>query len=108
MKELIKDLSTVTCVPYSTLLSIFNKIPAIIAHSVYESAIEEDEESIIDFGFGELIVHLSSGEARIRFVPSRKTEKMIKEAVETKTDPMIATLEESLKKKIEFAYKSLY
>lgn len=106
-KGLTKDLSVITNVPHATMESLFAKIPMLITHSIYEAMVAEEEETTIDVGFGSLVTSITDDEVRMRFVPCRKLEQMIQETIETKTDPMIATLEENLKEKIESAYKNL-
>ena len=106
-KGLTKDLSVITNVPHATMESLFAKIPMLISHRIYEAMIAEEEETTIDVGFGSLVASITNDEVRMRFVPYRKLGQMIQETIETKTDPMIATLEENLKEKIESAYKNL-
>lgn len=106
-KGLTKDLSIITNVPHATMESLFSKIPTLIAHSIYEAMVAEEDETTIDVGFGSLVASITDDEVRMRFVPYRKLEQMIQETLETKTDPMIAKLEENLKEKIESAYKNL-
>ena len=106
-KGITKDLSSVTHIPHYTLETLFSKIPALVAHNIYEATIEEEDEISIDIGFGNLLVSIAEDEVRMRFSPNRKLEQMIKDIMETKTDPLIASLEENLREKIESAYKNL-
>ena len=95
MIDLIDDLSSATHVPMVTLRAIADKAYPIIAHGVYEALIEEDDEVVVDVGFGEIIFHLSEDEIKTRFEPSKELENIIKKTVETRADPMIGLLEES-------------
>ena len=107
MIDVLKDLSVSTCVAYTTLESLFDKVPYIVAHAVYEASVE-GEDAEIDLGFGELSVRFSDGEIRTKFVPSKKMSKLMSDAVTNGIDPMVSVLEESLRDKIENAYKALY
>ena len=108
MTDLTRDLATVTCLSYTAIQAIFDKIPQIISHAVCEAVVAGENVAEIDLGFGVFSVSIGDDEVRTRFVPSRKTEALIKEATETGTSPMISALEESLRNKIYNSYKTLF
>ena len=108
MTDVIRDLATVTCLSYTATQAVFDKIPYIISHAVCEASVAGEDVAEIDLGFGVFSVSFANDEIRTKFVPSRKTESLIKEAVETNSSPMVGALEDSLRGKIKNSYKTLF
>lgn len=108
MITMTKDLSALTSVPTTLFDDMVVKARYIIAHAVYESIIAEEDEAVIDLGFGEIVVRRDGENVKFRFTPSEELSSLIRESVDTHTSPLIGVLEDSIKEKLEKAYKRLF
>ena len=108
MTDVTRDLATVTCLSYTAVQAILDKIPYLISHAVCEAVVAGEDVADVDLGFGVFSISIGDDEVRTKFIPSRKMEALIKEATETDSSPLIGALEESLRNKIKNSYKTLF
>ena len=107
MKNVIKDLSTLTTIPYSTLQSLFNKINSIIAYDVKESLLDKENICELDIGIGRLLILVDEEEVKYKFIPNNSLIENVNESIINKSPNLVAEVEESLCKKILHTYKDL-
>lgn len=108
MKDAIKDLSTLTTIPYHTLKGLMDRLINIIAYDIKESKIDEEAYCEIDLYIGTLIISILDEEVKFKFIPSNK---LTSETVDALTDgdfKLIEEVENSLRKKIINTYKDLF
>ena len=108
MRDGLKDLSTITTIPYHTLQKLFDKFSWIICDSVEESCMNNQEYASIDIGIGTIDIAVIDNSVQYRFVPSSKLEENIRSTIEDKKNPLVVATEEALVKRIIHAYKDFF
>lgn len=106
MYNLIEDLSNLTTIPTSTLTKLSDKAVICICNDVEESLLKEDRVTEIDLGIGTLQILVEGNDIRYRFVPNKALEANMKNTVINKKNPLTATVEESLVKRVLNTYKN--
>ena len=106
--DAIKDLSTLTSIPYSNILKVCETIENIICHDVKESMYESGADSIteIDIGIGKLTIYYTESEIRYYFVPCNSLEQKLININDN--DTLVSKLEDSLTDKIISSYKNVF
>lgn len=107
MTSLINDLAAVTNIPKLTLSKLSNCANICITDSVLERLADHESESSIDIGIGYLHIKLENDCIKYKFVPSKELDSLICTSIQTKSNPLISALNDSLKKKIQSTYKEL-
>ena len=107
-KDSIKDLSTITTIPYFTLQNIFDKMSDIIAYDAHESFVNRDSVSEIDIGIGTLNILVDSDEIRYKFIPSNSLRDSVYDAVVNNQVSLLSNIEEAVSKRVMNAYKELF
>lgn len=107
-KDVLKDLSILTAIPYSSLQKVLLKINDIICHDIKEAYYQGEELLELDIGIGKLTLSLINDVISYAFVPSAQLEKKIIDSFNSSDDALITQLEQSVKNKIINSYKELY
>ena len=107
MNSLVKDLSTITTIPEATLSALIDKSTNILCHNVLESILKNENHIDLDIGIGTLHIAVEQDSIKYKFIPYKKLERAIIQAVETKESPLVNSLESLLSEKIQKAYKEL-
>lgn len=108
--DTIRDVSTLTRIPESTLNSIFNTLEKEILHVVYAELVESGRNSvIINIGIGDLIITVNGEEGFITydFIPYKSLESGIIKIFSTKESPLVEGVEKNLRNKVLSLYKEL-
>lgn len=104
----IKDLSTLTSLPYSSLTKVCKVLEDIICHAIIECARDFNSSVDIDIGIGILNIHHVDDTIEYHFTPSQTLEDKVIEAVVENKDFLVTSIEESLTNKIINSYKDLF
>lgn len=107
MTDIVKDVSTITTIPYDTLNKLNDKVLWSICNSIYESKLNNEEFYELDLGFGTLIIADQDESIRYKFIPSAKLEKSVISVIKDNKNPLQNNLENSLKNKIINTYKTI-
>ena len=107
MVNIIKDISTLTTIPYATLTKLSDVLELCICHAVEESILKNGEVTSINVGIGTLNIKATEDEIKYKFIPSTKFEEHVKQTVITKESPLVTKVEERLKDKVMNVYKEL-
>lgn len=107
MINLVDDIARLTDVSEKTLNKFIPIANYCISHALYESQCKKEELCVIDLGYGEIHLKTDDNCVYYKFIPSKELEKLIIQAVTTKTSPMIFKLDTGLQEKIDRAYKEL-
>ena len=107
MVNIIKDISTLTTIPYATLTKLIDVLELCICHAVEESILKNGEVTSINVGIGTLNIKATEDEIKYKFIPSTKFEESVKQTALTRESPLINKVEEKLKDKVMNVYKEL-
>lgn len=107
MVNILKDISTVTTIPYATLIKLSDVSELCICHAIEESLLKGGEFTSIFVGIGTLNIKATDEEIKYKFIPSAKFEESVKQTVLTRESPLINKVEEKLKDKVMNVYKEL-
>jgi hypothetical protein len=105
--DLVSDIATLTTLPDKTLRRLCDKSMECICHNVLETLQNDELETNIDISIGNIKIIVENDEIHYRFIPSSKLEDMLIETLNTRNDPLITDIEESLTVRILNAYKDL-
>lgn len=108
MRDGLKDLSTITTIPYHTLQKLFEKFLWIICDSIEESCRSKQDYASIDIGIGTIDIAFDDDTVQYRFIPSRNLDDSIKDTIVNKNNPLVNNVEEALVKRIVNAYKDFF
>ena len=101
-----KELSVITTIPVSTLQTLNNKAMKCIGHDVLSCYLKGEPVSNICLGdMGTLSISLVDNEVHYRYIPSLAMRTMIEEAIQSKSSPLIESVESTLGAKIMNTYK---
>ena len=106
MYNLSEDLSNLTTIPTSALSKLSDKSVFCICNDVEESILKEENVADIDLGIGTLQILVDGNDLKYRFIPSKTLDINVKNTVINKKNPLTATVEESLVKRILNTYKN--
>lgn len=67
-----------------------------------------DDTAEIDMGFGTLLIHISDGNIKYKFIPSKELDKDVISTVVDEKNPITVVLENNLVNKITNIYKDLW
>ena len=107
MNDAIKDLSTITTIPYYTLQTLGNKLVDVIQYSVKESLLNQEDVCEVDIHIGKIIIALVDDAIRFKFIPSAKFEESIIDVYAKKECKIVEKVQDSVYNKIMNAYKDL-
>ena len=108
MRDGLKDLSTITTIPYHTLQKLFEKFSWVICDSVQESCMNKQDYASIDIGIGTIDIAVVNDSVQYRFIPSSKLEESVKDTIINKHNPLVSNVEEALVKRVVNAYKDFF
>ena len=77
MVNIIKDISTLTTIPYATLVKLVDIAELCICHAVEESKLRNGDLTSINIGVGTLNIKTSDDEIKYKFIPSSKLEENV-------------------------------
>ena len=106
MYNLLKDISTVTTVPLSTLTHLSDVACKCISHAVVECIKSNQNICTVDIGIGTLSMTVDKDDLQFKFVPSMQLQKTIFNAVNTKESELVEAIEDVIKQKVVSAYKN--
>lgn len=107
MNNIIQDLSLTTTIKKSVLDKLVENTCLLIAHSVAETAVLREDICELDIGIGTLMLLRDEDCIKYKFIPSPKLEMDVVKAYKTKQSPMIRSVDDSLKRRVENIYKEL-
>ena len=105
--KLVNDISSITGIQQFTLEHLVDKCNLCICHDVFESVYCRNDTCEIDIGIGILYIKLEDDMIKYKFIPSKKLEESVRTTVSTGVSPLIETVEDTLKSKVENAYNRL-
>ena len=108
MENSIKDLSTVTSLPYSIVVKVVEKLNDIISYDVYQSLKSFENICEIDIGIGILSIYVDEDIISYKFKPSYNLENKLIKAVTEDNVSLVSNLESSITEKIVSCYKDLF
>ena len=107
MVNIIKDISTLTTIPYATLVKLVDIAELCICHAVEESKLRNGDLTSINIGVGTLNIKTSDDEIKYKFIPSSKLEENVKQTVINNKSQLITNVETKIKDKVMNVYKEL-
>ena len=107
MNSLLSDISATTGIPKLTLEKLADKSCLILADSVLENIMLKSSQSAIDIGIGVLNIKIEDSQIKYKFIPSKELDKLVVNAVNSKTSPLISKLDLTLNERISATYKEL-
>ena len=105
--KLNEELSTLTNISKSVLDKLTNLSISCICDALEDDILKGESVLNIDIGFGTLSIKHSDNEMRYRFVPDAKFEEAIVQTIINDKNPLKATVEDTLRKRIMSVYKEL-
>lgn len=108
MKNVIEDLSTLTTIPVTSLAKLIDKSILCIEDEVLNSFLNNEDIISLNIGIGKLVIKIEENLIRYRFIPSKKLEDGVKEALASKKSSLETTVEQHLIDKILKTYKDLF
>lgn len=108
MRDLIKDISTITTIPADALEKLVTKGEWCICDYVEDTILGKDSKVVeINIGLGVISIVIDSDRLIYRFIPSEKLEESVINTVKNETNPLKKSIEKSLVNKITNVYKEL-
>lgn len=108
MYDLIKDISVLTTIPESTLNSIVKKCMECISHNIVECKHGLKSDCEIDIGLGILYINIINDSVQYKFIPSKKLEDIIANAILYNEDLLQNLIENTLQEKLKNIYKEFF
>lgn len=105
--DLIKDIATISSIPYASLIKLFDKAEDCICYGVDESIKNFEELCKIDVGFGYLYIKYEEDKLYYKFSPSLSLEKKLVDTLSNGSSPLVTNLEKTISSRIMNAYKEL-
>lgn len=103
--NLVNDLSTLTTIPEKYLSKINNKIVLCLNDYVEEAILKNEEDVVVDIGFGKLVMLVTDTSIKYKFIPNDYLEKSLLNTILNRHNLLENTLEDSLSAKITEVYK---
>lgn len=94
----VNDISTLMRLPTKVSKEITDKLCLCIGSAIYEAKCNGESQTTIGIGIGSLSVNLV--DMQCKFVPGKNLKTAIKNAMNTKTDPLELVLEQALAEKL--------
>lgn len=107
MTDILKDISTLTFIPLSSLEELVNITNKCMCHSVDEALKSNSNTVNINIGIGIITIFVEENTVRYRFKPSSSLEVSVNSTINDKKSPLIGEIEKSLVDKITNIYKEL-
>lgn len=106
MKNIYKDLSTITNIGEYNFTKLIKNIELLIAHYIDEAKKENKRKIKIDLGIGELTILLKEN-LEFLFQPSDRLIKISNKTLEGKLNPLADAIGKEIKIRLESVYKEL-
>lgn len=106
MHNIIEDLSDLTTIPTSALTKLSDRTVLCMCNCVEESVLAEKPLTEMDLGIGTMQVLVDGNEIKYRFIPSKALDSAMKSTVIDKTNPLTATVEATLVRRVLNTYKN--
>lgn len=103
--SVIEDVSSLTTIPKTSLISLSDKAIYSICDCVEEAVLENDSIVEVDIGVGTLKIGIEDETVKYRFIPSAKLEDGVTDTIVNHKNPLVCKIEENLVKKILKTYK---
>ena len=108
MYNLIKDLSTTTCIPVSVLNRVSGISNLLVCDDVLKSLQSGEQICQIDIGLGTLAIAVIDDTIKYKFIPSKVLDMKLKDTINSGESQLKTSLEQSLADKLVKAYKDLF
>lgn len=106
-KKISTDLSKLSNLDETHLDKLLSLCGDIIGSSVYESILNNDDITELDFGFGKLIIKTDLKDVKMKFIPSNDLELDLK-SINSGHEPSLKhKLEKAISAKLVEMYKGL-
>jgi hypothetical protein len=96
--SVLVDLSALLKVPNKTLEELASKTNLCIGSAIHDGLLAKEEMILVDIGIGTLSISLT--DMQCKFTPSKDLKSTIKMCINTKVDPLMLELEQSLADKL--------
>ena len=106
--DIINDVATITTIPPTSLRKLIDKMSWCICNAVEESRLSNIESTIVNIGFGQLIIAVEDNQIQYKFIPSSKLERGLVDTIINKKNPLIVNLEETFANRIVKTYKDMF
>lgn len=107
MKNIVKDLSTLTTIEEENLNKLVEKELWCICSYVEEMINSKENFCDIDLGIGTLTISIMDNQLKFKFIPSQTLEQGVRDTIVNEKSPLRLSLEKSLVNKISNIYKEL-
>lgn len=107
MIKLTEDISKLTNISKQVLDKLTNLSISCICDAVETDIINGEDILEVDIGIGTLKIKHSDNEIRYKFCPSAKFEEQLMKTILEDANPLKATIEDTLCKRITSVYKEL-
>lgn len=107
MKDLVKDLSTLTTIEKENLDKLVDKAMWCICSYVEEMIDAKEKFTEIDLSIGTLTISIIDNQLKFKFIPSKTLEQGVRDTIINEKSPLRLSLEKSLVNKIQNIYKEL-
>lgn len=106
MHNLINDVSVLTTIPAPALTRLQEKSIWCICNSLEEEKLAGNNLTEINIGIGTLQILVDNNEMKYRFIPSKALENSAKATLTEGKNPLTATVEATLVRRILNTYKN--
>lgn len=96
--NVLVDLSALLKIPNKTLDELTDKVNLCIGSAIHDGICAKEEAIQINIGIGTLSINLT--DMQCKFTPSKDLKNTIKTCLNTKIDPLMLELEQSLAEKL--------
>lgn len=96
--NVLVDLSALLKIPNKTLDELTDKVNLCIGSAIHDGIWAKEEAIQINIGIGTLSINLT--DMQCKFTPSKDLKNTIKTCLNTKIDPLMLELEQSLAEKL--------
>ena len=108
MKDLLDDLSILTCVNKKDFDRLNSMALTSISHYIEESIRDREKELVIDVGLGQLKISNIEDSIHYRFIPSDSLQAVVRETYDTKKSKLKIKIEQALGSRLTNTYKDLF
>lgn len=104
---MIEDVSKLTSISERALKDLLSVVEDCICHEALENIIERNSLIPVDIGVGTLYIYLEGEDIKYKFIPSKRLEEKVTKTLSTKQSPLVASIDSTLKERIERLYKQM-
>ena len=101
------DFSILTGMSINSILNTDKKVMAVICSYLNDAVKNRENEISVDIGIGDIVFLIEDDTMKYRFIPSKKFERMIIDAVVDEVNPLMQMLEKRCGEETLRIYKEL-